>query len=57
MKTSPLISSANQWTGFYMIRASVMEKVSKNDNNALRLLGKTASEKVTNLSKIKYLFN
>ena len=57
MKTSPLISSANQWTGFYMIRASVMEKVSKNDNNALCLLGKTASEKVKNLSKIKYLFN
>ena len=57
METSPLISSANQWTGFYMIKASVMKKLSKNDNNALRLLGKTAYEKVKNLSKIKYLYN
>ena len=25
METSPLICSANQWTGFYMISASVMK--------------------------------
>ena len=25
MKTSPLICRANQWTGFYMIRTSVMK--------------------------------
>ena len=25
MQTGPLISSANQWTGFYMITASVMK--------------------------------
>ena len=27
METSPLICSANQWTGFYMITASVMKEL------------------------------
>ena len=27
IKTSPFIWSANQWTGFYMIAASVMKEV------------------------------
>ena len=27
METSPLIYRANQWTGFYMITASVMKKL------------------------------
>ena len=27
METSPLICSANQWTGFYMITASVREEL------------------------------
>ena len=27
IETSPLISSANQWTGFYMITASVMKEL------------------------------
>ena len=27
MKTSPLICSTNQWTGFYMITASVMKEL------------------------------
>ena len=29
METSPLIRSANQWTGFYMISASVMKGLPK----------------------------
>ena len=29
METSPLICSANQWTGFYMISASVMKGLRK----------------------------
>ena len=29
METSPLICSANQWTGFYMITASAMKGLSK----------------------------
>ena len=28
-ETSPLICSANQWTGFYMITASVMKELMK----------------------------
>ena len=28
VETSPLICSANQWTGFYMIRTSVMKELS-----------------------------
>ena len=28
IETSPLICSANQWTGFYMISASVMKELS-----------------------------
>ena len=27
IKTSPLICSANQWTGFYMVTASVMKEL------------------------------
>ena len=27
METSPLICKANQWTGFYMITASVMKEL------------------------------
>ena len=27
METSPLICGANQWTGFYMITASVMKEL------------------------------
>ena len=27
METGPLICSANQWTGFYMITASVMKEL------------------------------
>ena len=27
METSPLICSANQWTGFYMIGTSVMKEL------------------------------
>ena len=27
IETSPLICRANQWTGFYMIRASVMKEI------------------------------
>ena len=27
IETSPLICTANQWTGFYMIRTSVMKKL------------------------------
>ena len=27
IETSPLISGANQWTGFYMITASVLKKL------------------------------
>ena len=29
METSPLIRSANKWTGFYMISASVMKGLPK----------------------------
>ena len=29
IETSPLICSANQWTGFYMITASVMKELNK----------------------------
>ena len=29
VETSPLICSANQWTGFYMITTSVMNELSK----------------------------
>ena len=29
IKTSPLICSANQWTGFYMITTSVMKELNK----------------------------
>ena len=29
METSPLICRANQWTGFYMIGASVMKELIK----------------------------
>ena len=29
METSPLICSANQWTGFYMITASVMKELNE----------------------------
>ena len=28
IETSPLICSANQWTGFYMITASIMKELS-----------------------------
>ena len=28
METSPLICGANQWTGFYIITASVMKELS-----------------------------
>ena len=31
IETSPLICSANQWTGFYMITASVMKELNKNN--------------------------
>ena len=36
VETSPLICRANQWTGFYMITASVMKEFSRfwKDNNA-----------------------
>ena len=30
IETSPLTCSANQWTGFYMIAASVMKELSRN---------------------------
>ena len=36
IETSPLICSANEWTGFYMIRTSVMKELTlsfQNDNN------------------------
>ena len=29
METSPLICRANQWTGFYMITASVLKELNK----------------------------
>ena len=29
IETSPLICSANQWTGFYMITASVMKELNE----------------------------
>ena len=29
IETSPLICSANQWTGFYMITASIMKELNK----------------------------
>ena len=31
IETSPLICSANQWTGFYMITASVMNELNLKD--------------------------
>ena len=30
METSPMICRANQWTGFYMIMASVMKELKSN---------------------------
>ena len=32
IETSPLISKANQWTGFYLITASVMKELNKCQN-------------------------
>ena len=32
IETSPVICSANQWTGFYMITASVMKELRHNQN-------------------------
>ena len=36
---------------------AILSLYSKNDNTALRLLGKTSKEKVKNSTKIKYLYN
>ena len=36
IETSPLICSANQWTGFYMITASVMKELRKSQISTLR---------------------
>ena len=38
METSPLICSANQWTGFYMITASVMKGLNKLHETRLNTL-------------------
>ena len=38
MGTSPLICSANQWTGFYMITASVMKGLNKLHETRLNTL-------------------
>ena len=32
METSPLICSENQWTGFYMIKASVIKELTEGLN-------------------------
>ena len=37
IETSPLICSANQWTGFYMITASVMKELKYNLRRHLNL--------------------
>ena len=31
METSPLIFRANEWTGFYMITASIIKELKQND--------------------------
>ena len=52
IETSPLICSANQWTGFSMIRASVMKELTikseKNFDLRIRKL-----ESIINLKKEK----
>ena len=37
IETSPLISRANQWTGFYMIGSSIMKKLRYIYNNFISL--------------------
>ena len=41
IETSPLICKTNQWTGFYMILASDMKGLNKNENHAPILLNNT----------------
>ena len=38
IETSPLICSANQWTGFYMITVSIMKEL----NNEVATVGMNA---------------
>ena len=38
METSPVICSANQWTGFYMITASLMKELRKRHVGIILLL-------------------
>ena len=47
IETSPLICSANQWTGFYMITASVMK--------GLKHLAKIVSQKIVGMKGLKHL--
>ena len=35
IETSPLICSANLWTGFYMITAPVMKELTRENNSKL----------------------
>ena len=37
METSPLICRANQWTGFYMIKASVMKELNAMNRLAIKV--------------------
>ena len=37
IETSPLIFSANQWTGFYMIETSVRKELKTSENPCLTL--------------------
>ena len=43
IETSPLICTANQWTGFYMIGTSVMRKSNYKDIRSVHLVLKYAS--------------
>ena len=52
METSPLIYSANQWTGFYMIRASPMKALNNHSDVEV-----AATESIVTLCKNVALCN
>ena len=54
IETSPLICGANQWTGFYMITASIVKELKELQNCNQKFIFVTAakiSENVTNFLK------
>ena len=55
IETSPLICSANQWTGFYMITASVMKELIHFYDEIKSVLAETCSTEIKSLISLRFL--